>query len=205
MDWSERLRWRERTHEQYNDLWDLKLVRKRIPFVLSFLKYGDKVLEIGASNRKLEVKIKKIYPNVVYKSLDIDPKYPHDYSSFEEIKETFDMVLLFEVIEHLGLEEGREMVKKIHQILNPGGRVALTTPNVYTPGQYWKDATHLMPYHYEELGALFLSEGFELVDIRRVFRRSYFKYYFKGYIFSSLFHFLGIDFSESILLVARKA
>jgi SAM-dependent methyltransferase len=204
MDWSERFRWRERVHEQYHDLWDLKLLRKRLPFTLSFLKDGEKVLDIGASNREVEGRIKKIYPNVVYKSLDIDPKYSHDYSSFEEIKETFDMVLLFEVIEHLGLDEGRELVKKIYQVLNPGGRVALTTPNVHTPGQYWKDATHLVSYHYEELGGLFLSEGFELVDIRRIFRGSYFKYYLKGYVLSFLFRFLGIDFSESILLVARR-
>jgi len=108
------------------------------------------------------------------------------------------------VIDHLGLDEGREFVKKIYQVLNPGGRVALTTPNVHTPGQYWKDATHLMPYHYEELGGLFLSEGFELVDIRRIFRKSYFRYYLKGYVLSFLFRFLGIDFSESILLVARR-
>jgi len=26
--------------------------------------------------------------------MDVDPSYSHDYSSFEEIKETFDVVLL---------------------------------------------------------------------------------------------------------------
>ena len=39
--------------------------------------------------------------------------YPHDYFRFEEIKETFDMVLLFEVIEHLDWKRGREMVAGI--------------------------------------------------------------------------------------------
>ena len=38
--------------------------------------------------------------------------------------------------------------------------------NIYTPGQYWKDAEHLTPYHYEELGGLFLRHGFEIVDKR---------------------------------------
>jgi SAM-dependent methyltransferase len=205
MHWSERLRWREKVHGQYHDLWDLKLVRKGLPYILYYLKDGERVLDIGAFNCHLEEEIKKHYPHVVYKSLDIDPTYPHDYSSFEEIKENFDMVFLSEVIEHLGLEEGREMVRNIYQILSRGGRVILTTPNMHTPGQYWKDITHLTPYYYEELGALFLSEGFEIVEICRVFREPLLKFYLKGYILSPLFRFFGIDFSESIILVARKS
>jgi len=205
MNWSERLRWREKVHGQYHDLWKLKLVRKRLPLSLGYLKDGERVLEIGASNRELEKRIQDRFPRAVYKSLDIDPTYPHDYSSFDEIEAPFDLVLLFEVIEHLSLEEGMEMVARIYQILNPGGRVILTTPNVYTPGQYWKDATHLVAYHYEELGGLFLSQDFELVEIRRIFRKSFIGFALKGYLFSPVFRFLGIDFSESILLVARKS
>jgi 2-polyprenyl-3-methyl-5-hydroxy-6-metoxy-1,4-benzoquinol methylase len=204
MHWSERLQWREKVHERYHNLWDLKLVRRGIPYVLGYLRDGVHVLDVGASGRNLEERIKKHYPRAIYKSLDIDPTYPHDYSSFEEVKETFDIVFLFEVIEHLGLDEGREMVKNIYRILSRGGRVILSTPNMHTPGQYWKDITHLTPYYYEELGALFLSEGFEIVEIRRVSRKSFLKFYFKGYILSPLFRFLGIDFSESILLVAGK-
>jgi SAM-dependent methyltransferase len=205
MNWSERLRWREKVHERYPDLWDLRLARKRLPLSLKYLKDGEKVLEIGASNRDLEKRIKGRLPRAVYKSLDVDRTYPHDYSSFDEIREPFDLVLLFEVIEHLSLEEGIEMVGRIYQILNPGGRVVLSTPNVYTPGQYWKDASHLVPYHYEEVGGLFLSQGFEIVDMRRMFRKSLAGFILKGYLLSPLFRFLGIDFSESILLVARKS
>ncbi len=204
MHWSERLRWREKVHQQYPDLWGLKLVRKGFPYLLSYLRDGERVLDIGAFNRHLEGDLKKHYPHLVYKSLDVDPTYPHDYSSFEEIKENFDVVFLTEVIEHLGLEEAREMVKKIFDLLNRGGRIILTTPNMHTPGQYWKDITHLTPYYYEELGALFLSERFEIVEICRVFRRSLVKFYIKGYVLSFLFRFFGIDFSESIILVARK-
>lgn len=204
MDWSERIRWRRKVHERYRNIWDLKLVRKGIPYVSSYLKDGERVLDVGASDRQLEGRIKEYHPHTLYKSLDIDPAYPHDYSSFEEIKENFDMVFLVEVIEHLDPEEGRAMVKNVYRILNPGGRVILTTPNTYTPGQYWKDITHLTPYHYEELGALFLSEGFEIVEIRRTFREPLLKFYLKGYILSPLFRFFGIDFSESIILVAGK-
>lgn len=144
-------------------------MRKRLPFILKYLKDGESVLEIGAYNRELGDRIKKYCPLILYKSLDIDSSYPHDYSSFEEVKGKFDMVLAFEVIEHLDGESGRKMVTKIFEILKPGGRVILTTPNIHTPGQYWKDVSHLTPYHYEELGGLFLSQRFELIDLFRYF------------------------------------
>jgi hypothetical protein len=51
MHWSERLRWREKVHEQYHDLWDLKLVRKGLPYILDYLRDGERVLDIGAFNR----------------------------------------------------------------------------------------------------------------------------------------------------------
>jgi len=204
MNWGEQFRLRERVHDRYPEIWDLKIVRKRLPLILKYLKDGESVLEIGAFHRDLEKRIQRHYPHVRYKSLDIDPTYPHDYSSFQEIKERFDVVLFFEVIEHLEFEEGREMVGKIQQILNPGGRVILTTPNVFRPGQYWKDVTHRTPYHYADLGGLFLSEHFELIEIRRVFNEPFVLFVLKSYLFSFVFRFLGIDFSKSILLVAGK-
>jgi len=204
MDWSERFSWREKVHERYRKVWDVKLVRKRHPYISGFIKDGESVLEIGASNRRLEKRLKAFHPNLQYKSMDIDPSYPHDYSSFEEIRETFDVVLLFEVIEHIDLKGGDEMVAKIYQILNPGGRVILSTPNIYTPGQYWKGVDHVTAYHYEELGALFLSQRFDIVDIRRVYNAPLLEYVMKVYLLTPVFRFLKIDFTKSILLVARR-
>ena len=96
------------------------------------------------------------------------------------------------------------MAARIFDILKPGGRVILTTPNIYTPGQYWKDVSHLTPYHYEELGGLFLSRRFESVDLFRYFNAPFVHYVMKVYLFSPVFRFLGIDFTKSILLLARR-
>jgi SAM-dependent methyltransferase len=202
--WGEQVQWREKVHQQYPEIWDLRIVRKRLPFILKYLREGESILEIGAYNRELGGRIKKYYPRILYKSLDIDPSYQHDYTSLEEVKEEFDMVLLFEVIEHWDWESGRKMVAGIFEILKPGGRVILTTPNIYTPGQYWKDVSHRTPYHYEELGGLFLSQRFESIELFRLFNASLLKYVMKVYLFSPIFHFLRIDFTKSILLVARK-
>lgn len=204
MNWSEQHSWCEKVHRRYHKVWDLKIIRKRLPFILRYLKDGETVLEIGAYNRELGARIKEYYPHILYKSMDIDPTYSHDYSSLEEIREKFDMVLLFEVIEHLDWESGREMVAKIFEILKPGGRVILTTPNIYTPGQYWKDASHRTAYHYEELGGLFLSQRFESIEIYRLFSEPFLKYFMRVYLLLPIFRFLGIDFTKSILVVVRK-
>ncbi len=204
MQWGEQFRWREKVHERYPEIWDLKIVRKRLPFVLKYLKDGEAVLEIGAFDRSLGERLKNDRPTIIYKSLDIDPTYRHDYDSLDQVQERFDLILLFELIEHLEGSAGREMVRKIHGILRPGGRVIVTTPNVYTPGQYWKDASHVTPYHYEELGGLFFSQGFDVVEICRLFNEAAIPYAAKVYLLAPLFKFLGIDFAKSILLAARK-
>jgi len=196
--------YRSQIHRRYAEIWDLKIVRKRLPFILKYLRDGEAVLEIGAYDRKLGDRIKKHFPHVLYKSLDIDPSYSHDYTSIDEVKEEFNMVLLFELIEHLDRENGRKMVDKIFEILKPGGRVILTTPNIYTPGQYWKDVSHLTPYHYEELGGLFLSRRFESIDLFRYFNAPFIHYVMKVYLLFPVFRFLGIDFTKSILLLARR-
>lgn len=204
MTWSEQLSLRERVHERYPEIWDLGIVRKRLSIILRYLRDGEAVLEIGAYNRELEGRIRRHYPRLRYKSLDIDPAFRHDYRSLDEVSEPFDMVLLFEVIEHLTLEEARRMVGQIYQVLQPGGRVIATTPNVFRPGQYWKDVSHRTPFHHAELGGMFLGAGFEIVEMRRVFSEPWFGFFLKVYVFSFLFRFLGIDFAKSILLVARK-
>jgi len=202
--WSKLFEYRSQIHRRYAEILDLKIVRKRLPFILKYLRDGEAVLEIGAYDRKLGDRIKKHFPRVLYKSLDIDPSYSHDYTSIDEVKEEFNMVLLFELIEHLDRENGRKMVDKIFEILKPGGRVILTTPNIYTPGQYWKDVSHLTPYHYEELGGLFLSRRFESIDLFRYFNAPFIHYVMKVYLLFPVFRFLGIDFTKSILLLARR-
>ncbi len=205
MSWSRQLVLRERVHQRYPEIWDLRIVRKRLPLILRYLREGESVLEVGAHHRELGERIRRHYREVRYKSLDIDPAFPHDYRSFDEISERFHMVLLFEVIEHLDFEEARTMVRRIHEVLEPGGRVVATTPNIYRPGQYWKDVSHRTAFHHAELGALFLGAGFEIVEMDRLFSEPWIGFFLKAYAFTFVFRFLGIDFAKSILLVARKA
>jgi SAM-dependent methyltransferase len=168
------------------------------------IRDGEKILDIGASNRNLEGRLKKHYPNLTYKSMDIDREQFHDFYSMEEIQESFDVVFLFEVIEHLGLDEGVQLLNRIYDFLKVGGRLILTTPNVFNPSRFWRDATHKVAYCYDELGGLLLSQGFQIKAIYRTYNDAFHRYLFRIYIMAPLHRYLGIDFAKSILVIAVK-
>lgn len=204
VSWSKLFEHRDQIHKRYPEVWDLKILRKRFPLMLENIRNGDKVLDIGASNRNLEGRLKKYYPNLIYHSMDIDQEQFHDYYTLEDIQEEFDVVFLFEVIEHLPLEEGMKMLGKIYELLTKGGRLFLTTPNVFNPSRYWRDATHRQAYCYDELGGLLLAQGFEIKEMYRTYSDALHRYLLRVHVMAPLHRYLGIDFAKSILIVATK-
>jgi SAM-dependent methyltransferase len=204
ISWSKIFQYRDEIHRRYPEVWDLKILRKRFPLMLKTIRDGEKVLDIGSSNRSLEGRLKKHHPNLIYKSMDIDREQFHDYYSLEGIEERFDVVFLFEVIEHLELEEGMNMFRRIHDLLNGGGRLILTTPNIFNPGRFWRDATHRVAYSYDELGGFLLAQGFQVRNMYRTYSDAFHRYLFRVYVMAPLHRYLGIDFAKSILVVAEK-
>lgn len=47
-----------------------------------------------------------------------------------EEDESFDLVIFTEVLEHIAVTHPKEVLKEIHRVLKPGGRLILSTPNV---------------------------------------------------------------------------
>jgi SAM-dependent methyltransferase len=204
ISWSKLFTYRDQIHGRYPEIWDLKILRKRFPLMLENIRDGEKILDIGASNRNLEERLKRYYPNLIYKSMDVDREQVHDFYSLEEIQETFDVVFLFEVIEHLELEEGLNVLEKVYGLLHGGGRLILTTPNVFNPSRFWRDATHKVAYCYDELGGLLLAQGFQIRAMYRTYSDAFHRYLFRLYIMAPLHRYLGVDFAKSILVIAEK-
>jgi hypothetical protein len=188
ISWNRLYKYRKKIQKCYPKIWNLKLLRKRFPLILEVIQEGDKVLDIGASNRYFEPRIKDHFSQVNYKSLDVDRSQFHDFYSLDEVHELFDVVLLIEVIEHLELEKG----------------LILTTPNIYNPNQFWKDATHKVAYCYDELGGILLGEGFKIDSMYRTYNDAFHRFFFRVYIMAPMHRYLGIDFTKSILIVAHK-
>ena len=204
VSWSKLFTYRDEIHGRYPEIWDLKILRKRFPLMLENIRDGEKILDIGASNRNLEERLKRHYPNLIYKSMDVDRGQVHDFYSLEEIQETFDVVFLFEVIEHLELEEGLNVLEKVYGLLHGGGRLILTTPNVFNPSRFWRDATHKVAYCYDELGGLLLAQGFQIKAMYRTYSDAFHRYLFRLYVMAPLHRYLGVDFAKSILVIAEK-
>jgi SAM-dependent methyltransferase len=204
ISWSRLFEYRDRVHLRYPEIWDLKILRKRFPLIVKTIRDGEKVLDIGASNRNLQRRLKHHFPLLIYKSMDIDRDQFHDFYSLEEIQESFDVVFLFEMIEHLDLEEGVRFLKRIYDFLNEGGRLILTTPNVFNPSRFWRDATHKVAYCYDELGGLLLAQGFQVMGMYRTYSDAFHRYFFRLYVMAPLHRYLGIDFAKSILAIAEK-
>jgi SAM-dependent methyltransferase len=204
ISWRKLFEYRDQIHHRYPEIWDLKILRKRFPLMVKTVQDGEKVLDIGASNRNLQERLRRHFPKLIYKSMDIDREQVHDFYTMEEIQESFDVILLFEVIEHLSLEEGVQLLKRVCDLLNEGGRLILTTPNVFNPSRFWRDATHKVAYCYDELGGLLLAQGFQIKAMYRTYSDAFHRYLFRLYIMAPLHRYLGIDFAKSILVIAEK-
>jgi len=204
LDWSKLINYRDQIHERYSHIWDLRLIKRPSWVLKKLLRPGMRILDVGASDKRMQKKVKDIYPDILYKSMDIDCTVPHDYYSLDAIDEQFDLIILFEVIEHLDMEQGVKLLSRLYELLVDGGQLIISTPNIFNPGRFWIDATHKTAYSYEELGGVVLSQGFEVLGIYRTFHASLLKYLLRITLFYPLHRILNVDFAKSIVVLAQR-
>lgn len=195
--------YRQEIRNRFPDFWNLRVVKKPLKVLIKELPPQAKILDIGAGNREMGEKVRRALPKSEYKSMDVDQGSYHDFHSLDDVNECFDAVFLFEVIEHLDLREGIELLNKIHSILVLKGRLFLTTPNLHHPHRYWS-CHHKTPYRYDELGAILLALGLEPLSIFRIYNDAFLKRVLRIYVARYLHRYLQIDFAPSIMLVAQK-
>lgn len=103
---------------------------------------GDMCLDVGCGLGNLTAILGNYYNNVIGTDLSITALHVVKYhknsrstflaaSACEQPfkNNTFDFVLLQEVIEHILPEESQGTINEIFRILKPGGKVLITTPN----------------------------------------------------------------------------
>lgn len=204
IEWSRIFHSREMIHRRYREVWDIPLMKKRSFLFKRYLKNGLRVLDVGAGERGVEGEIKRLGIELTYKSMDIDRTKTHDYYSMEEINEDFDAVFLFEVIEHLSLEEGITLLKKINSLTKKGGILIASTPNIFNPTRFMRDATHRTFYAYDEFCGIVNMAGYSIEELYRSYNDAFHRYIIKVYLLGFLFRTLGIDYAYSVFLVAKK-
>ena len=200
--WGELAHAREGIRRRWPSVFDLPVVRRRWPFLAGFLRPDSRVLEVGAAERPFDGRLREAFPAAVHRTLDIDPGGSHDYRSLDEVEGRYDLVLAWEVIEHLPLGEIPGWLAGLGKVTAPGGRLVVSTPNVFRPGQYWLDATHLTPLAYAELGGLVTLAGFEVASMHRTYHASALQYALRRGLAEPLHRLMGVDYARSVLAVA---
>jgi 2-polyprenyl-3-methyl-5-hydroxy-6-metoxy-1,4-benzoquinol methylase len=165
---------------------------------------GVRVLDVGAGAAEWGQRLQKVITNVTYKTVDIDPNRSPDYRSVQEIQQKFDLITSWEVIEHLTLEAGEDLIKECERVLSPGGKLVISTPNIFNPSRYLMDSTHRTPYSYEELGGLCLRARLEVQEIYRTFNASMVQFFLKRALIAPIHRFVGVDYTKSIIIIAKK-
>jgi 2-polyprenyl-3-methyl-5-hydroxy-6-metoxy-1,4-benzoquinol methylase len=136
---------------------------------------GRKVLEIGCSigsvthmlhNRGFKVwgsdiseyavkRAQKLTPKAKFLSFDIQKKIP--------LKEKFDLIISFEVVEHL--EKPEKGIKNMFDGLKKGGTIVLSTPYPYKWN--FRDPTHINVKYPNEWVQLMKEAGFKNISYHR--------------------------------------
>lgn len=177
------------------------------------------VLGIDISKNAIEAcsKSKKVLKinNVNFRQMVFPKEYP---------QEKFDLIVCFEVIEHL--EDDLEAIEKIYELLNKNGLLILSTPSKNAPlhrlgytKKFDKKVGHLRRYSTEDLFKIVNKAGFQIIEVHKkegVLRNFLFLNNFAGQLIRIIKHglsdvitfmdnFLCRKFGESdIIVISRK-
>ena len=203
-DWSTLFAHRKAVAYQFGSIWQVPLARRYHTVIEALGQQSTSVLEIGAGEKKLATRLRKAWGGVDYKSCDIDRSHTHNFYDISEVVGEYDLVCGLEVIEHLDLTAALVMVETCFARTKPGGRLVLTTPNIFYPPAFLRDATHVTPFCHDELGALMRLAGYEVSAIYRLHHDALLKKFLKRVIMYPMYRALGIDFAHQILVVGQK-
>lgn len=203
VNWSRFYQYQSAVRKRFGPHWRLPLARRHTDVAAKRLESGMSVLEVGAYDRNILRKIDLEGKDIDYRSLDTDRSLPHDYASIDEVDRTFDLIWMFEVIEHLPLADAADLVARIRDILVPGGALVLSTPNSHHPHRF-REPHHITPFKYDNLGALLEYCGLELRTVYRLYNAPFFQKIAHRYVLQWLHRFLDIDFAPTLLAVASR-
>ena len=75
------------------------------------------------------------------------------------VDKSFDLVVMFDVIEHIPKNTERQAIQEIKRVLRPGGKVVISTPFFYWLSNMMDPAWYFGHRHYEEKELAEIVEG----------------------------------------------
>ncbi|MCP5062692.1 MAG: class I SAM-dependent methyltransferase [Ignavibacteriae bacterium] len=115
---------------------------------------------IGVDNSKDQLELyKKFIGNTAFQA-DI-------FEFLKDKQEEFDVICLFDVIEHMERIDAIEFIKLVYNSLKPGGVFLLKTPNMNSPNcNMYSDITHIWGYNEFSLKAMLMTSSFSSIKIK---------------------------------------
>ncbi len=155
-------------HKEIFTLLDKNAAKK---IFLRYIKNGNKLLDVGCGDCSFFDFVKK-HRQCEFHAQDINEDAlaiakgkgytPHDTIV---VTDSFDVVSMIEVFEHLTIEDRIKVAGQINKILKPNGFILMTFPHVRSSlsvVRYFDNLEHKVPYVKED-GVLRIFEGYKLV------------------------------------------
>lgn len=124
-----------------------------------------RVLDVGAFDRALGRSLAQEGLGAVYHSVDIDPSHPHEFRDIREVTENYDLVVISNAIEQMSLEAGHEVLHRGFELLSPGGKLYVDTPNPINPIRFFQVIVNRQFWPPADLFAMLRHVGFRKVGI----------------------------------------
>jgi SAM-dependent methyltransferase len=130
-----------------------------------------KILEVGCGNGNVLAALRRAAPQATIVGLDLyveglryarsrtdGPLVQGDVDAFP-FRTRFDLIGLFDVIEHLPDDSG--LLRRLHDLLEPGGRLLITVPAHQSLWSYFDEvAHHCRRYEATELTSTLVAAGY---------------------------------------------
>ncbi len=202
--WSRLYQYRREVNHIYSDPMKIKIAKRPQTLLKPFIVSRSTILEIGAGQRKLKDQLSSLCDDIEYKSYDIDTDNFHDYYDLDKIEGKFQIICMFEVIEHLTIDMAFQILSRCYDLLDTNGIMLITTPNIYYPPAFLRDITHITPWAYDELAGFGKLIGFEVSDIYRLYHDALHRKIVRRYLLHPLHKLIGIDYAKQVAVLLRK-
>jgi SAM-dependent methyltransferase len=202
--WSTLHERRRALERRWPSVFDIPLARRASDLVLREARPGLRVLEAGAGDRRMKERLEAAAPGLVYRSADPDPAHPHDARDVFAVEGPFDLVFALELIEHLSPGDALAFLRRCREVLVPGGRLLLGTPDVFTPGRWHRDAGHLTPFSPWELGGFVEEAGFRVESLHRAWNAPLAERVLRRFLLGWLHRLTGADYAHSVVVAASR-
>lgn len=176
--------------------------------ILEDLLRASSVLDIGAGDKRIMQKMRHHGYRGIYATMDTSRAFDHDFYALEDIRGTYEVVLMLEVIEHMTLNEFHRYLDAIWEHLAPGGLLIVSTPNPAHINHLWKtDIGHIQQYPLADLYALLVLKGFRSMRMYRahlVPLRFSPRFWLRRKLYEFVCKVMYVDPAEGLQIHARK-